>query len=324
MGQSLDQDASGNDIADIADAPVIVGFRDGCGGQSQPCYPQREALLWVGAYSYRLDNAEDPVTKYRVSAQGVNNDGEIVGWWCEFDGYDTRAMYWQDETAEPVVLGHLPLIPSIAQTQAEAINDTSMVVGFNETSDIAVLWERDGSQWSWSDLNDIAVAYYYEGETPPIWELERGWDINDNAWIVGSGEITIDDNDTERAFLLVPDFCDGDLNDDGLVNVSDLTILLGMWGHECEPVGDVCRPDINHDRIVNVSDLQILLGAWGPCPEERTGSERVPPELLQTWLAIGGEYALVSGGITAEQVAYCMNRESVAEIMAGLFDLISE
>ncbi len=50
----------------------------------------------------------------------------------------------------------------------------------------------------------------------------------------------------------------GDLNGDGVVDVSDLLILLGEWG----PCDD-CPADLNGDGVVDVSDLLILLGNWG-------------------------------------------------------------
>jgi len=56
--------------------------------------------------------------------------------------------------------------------------------------------------------------------------------------------------------------CDtGDLNCDGVINVSDLLILLANWG----PCADQnsCPEDLNDDGIVNVSDLLILLANWG-------------------------------------------------------------
>ncbi len=49
-----------------------------------------------------------------------------------------------------------------------------------------------------------------------------------------------------------------DLNGDGVVDVSDLLILLGSWG-ACPG----CDADLNSDGVVDVSDLLILLGSWG-------------------------------------------------------------
>jgi len=52
-----------------------------------------------------------------------------------------------------------------------------------------------------------------------------------------------------------------DLNCDGVVNVSDLLIMLGDWGACTEP--DACPADLNDDGVVNVSDLLVLLANWG-------------------------------------------------------------
>jgi hypothetical protein len=54
--------------------------------------------------------------------------------------------------------------------------------------------------------------------------------------------------------------CPEDLNGSGVVDVSDLLMLLGAWG----PCDD-CPEDINGDGVVDVSDLLMLLGAWGSC-----------------------------------------------------------
>ena len=53
----------------------------------------------------------------------------------------------------------------------------------------------------------------------------------------------------------------GDLNEDNLVNISDLLELLGAWG-ECE-IDAACSADLDSNRTVNVSDMLMLLGAWG-------------------------------------------------------------
>ncbi len=54
--------------------------------------------------------------------------------------------------------------------------------------------------------------------------------------------------------------CQGDLNSDGLVDGTDLGILLGSWAQTSGPA------DLNSDGSVDGSDLGILLGAWGNCP----------------------------------------------------------
>lgn len=52
-----------------------------------------------------------------------------------------------------------------------------------------------------------------------------------------------------------------DLNCDGVVNVSDLLMLLSAWGG-C-PRDNDCPADLNNDGVVDVSDLLMLLANWG-------------------------------------------------------------
>jgi hypothetical protein len=47
----------------------------------------------------------------------------------------------------------------------------------------------------------------------------------------------------------------GDLNGDGVVDPSDLTILLNSWGG---PAGD-----IDGDGVTGPADLVLLLNSWG-------------------------------------------------------------
>jgi hypothetical protein len=53
--------------------------------------------------------------------------------------------------------------------------------------------------------------------------------------------------------------CQGDFNFDGIVNTSDLTILLANWG--CS--GANCPGDINNDGNINTSDLGVFLSLFG-------------------------------------------------------------
>jgi hypothetical protein len=61
----------------------------------------------------------------------------------------------------------------------------------------------------------------------------------------------------------VPDPCDcsGDLNFDGLVDGTDLTLLLNNWGQ----TGSMVLGDINRDGVVNGADITSVLIFWGIC-----------------------------------------------------------
>ncbi len=80
------------------------------------------------------------------------------------------------------------------------------------------------------------------------------------------GEFVSDNDDPEANPLetnLVEDGGDllGDFNDDGIVNGSDLSFLLGHWGLE------MAIYDLDGSGVVDGADLTILLGSWGACPE---------------------------------------------------------
>jgi hypothetical protein len=54
--------------------------------------------------------------------------------------------------------------------------------------------------------------------------------------------------------------CLGDLSGDGVIDGSDLGLLLGDWGAAGSPA------DLNNSGGVDGADLGLLLGLWGPCP----------------------------------------------------------
>ena len=57
---------------------------------------------------------------------------------------------------------------------------------------------------------------------------------------------------------VTPDSVSPDLDGDGTVGGSDLTILLASWGE-----GDA---DLDGSGVVDGSDLTMLLAAWGAQP----------------------------------------------------------
>ena len=60
--------------------------------------------------------------------------------------------------------------------------------------------------------------------------------------------------------LGVASSCDGDVDGDGNVGVTDVLAVIGTWG-PCEN----CTADIDGDGIVGVNDLLAIIGQWGAC-----------------------------------------------------------
>ena len=54
--------------------------------------------------------------------------------------------------------------------------------------------------------------------------------------------------------------CQGDIDEDGAVDVADILILIADWGESSGP------SDLNSDGTVDVADILILIAAWGDCP----------------------------------------------------------
>ena len=61
--------------------------------------------------------------------------------------------------------------------------------------------------------------------------------------------------------LLERYLCPADLDQDGVVSGSDLTIILSQWG--CR--GEQCEGDLNDDGVINGADLTVILSNWGSC-----------------------------------------------------------
>lgn len=64
-----------------------------------------------------------------------------------------------------------------------------------------------------------------------------------------------------------PNECVADLNSDGVVDGTDLGLLLAAWSSKQDCQGESCKGDLNGDLRVDGADLGIFLSAWGDeCP----------------------------------------------------------
>ena len=110
-------------------------------------------------------------------------------------------------------------------------------------------------QWaSYYDASDqCSLSRIWGGIHPRVDDIpgrKMGQIIGPRAW------------DKAQTYWIPEDPCPVDLNDDGMIDGSDLSALLASWG-SCPG----CAADFNDDGVVNGLDLANLVGDWGePCP----------------------------------------------------------
>lgn len=106
---------------------------------------------------------------------------------------------------------------------------------------------------------NFSIALPASADNNPSVKIGFRWTNNDDAtWAdpsIAIDNITLSTEDTQ-------DCCDGDFNCDGVINVLDMIIIVNQVG--CT-VG--CTADLNNDNLINASDLTIFNGLYGDiCP----------------------------------------------------------
>ncbi len=119
-----------------------------------------------------------------------------------------------------------------------------------------------------SDLRRRA-GLQVDGYGPMTWKRRlRQWKLvvspagGDPGIIVVSGKEGL-----ETAATTVPctNICQGDVNDDGIVNILDKVVVRNNFGTDCStlPIGEPCVGDANGDGIVNILDKVIVRNEFG-------------------------------------------------------------
>ncbi|MBL7941548.1 MAG: hypothetical protein JNM00_02220 [Flavobacteriales bacterium] len=91
-----------------------------------------------------------------------------------------------------------------------------------------------------------------------IWEITGDYiETSPGSGIISATPLA----DALNEALCTAPTCQGDFNGDGMINTSDLLMMMGEFGTECPEDG--CVSDITADGMVNVSDLLILVALFG-------------------------------------------------------------
>ena len=115
--------------------------------------------------------------------------------------------------------------------------------------------------WDGSDLIDPIPTDPITGDTWTLW----GWESRADRFMVTDSVLNIGNAYILNTTKLPQD----ELDANGLEEYDTANIPTSTSDHLPVVVDfrdpDYCRADLNFDGIVNVSDLLILIGNWGPC-----------------------------------------------------------
>ena len=177
---------------------------------------------------------------------------DIAMWLFELPALPEGAVVLQTNLAGGVTYGGGSGYLKTSGTNAQSISLTSGMNMFNNPNTSQNVWFSGNFTLPVSlDANDSAWAYDYV--------MVAGY-RSTSMTFSNSGSTA-----PKMLFLVdIPDACEGDMNADGYVNVTDMLQLIDSWG-SCNPGPNSCDADLDGDTYVNVSDLLILIDSWGSC-----------------------------------------------------------
>ncbi len=168
-------------------------------------------------------------------AYGINNAGQIVGYSENGDG-DERAFLYTGTPGVDGSMQDLGTLPGGWESWAYAINDAGQIVGEAETEDgYSAFLYADGQMHDLGNLGD-----------PNSYSLAN--DINAHGHIVGSSELSEEEDWEDRAFLYI-----------GTPGVDGQMINLDVWLDQVNPV-EGAKWTLESAYSINDSGLIVGVG----------------------------------------------------------------
>ncbi len=243
---------AGDVIVDVVDNKVQTGDVNEQGQPQFPWYVWSENLGSAGVPHFSADPGFDSVS-------GAFTPGHTVGLAIRkaLRVWDTEEEHFhvipELETLEISRFQNFITTPAVDPAPGDPL--PSLPLGFaNSSGSIHIHPNYFLNEPHGNGVYLVELEFWVntEGVAPsdPFWIV---FNQNEPQAVVADAVAWVEDN-------LVNPACPGDLNSDGVIDVSDLLILLGAWG---ENPGHAA--DLNGDGVVDVSDLLLMLGAWGVC-----------------------------------------------------------
>jgi hypothetical protein len=241
----------GDVILEVQDGKIVTGMVDDFGQPQYPHYVWSENFGSAGWPNFAADPGYD-------SPAGAFVPGTVVGLSIRraLRVWDADEEHFDDIPDETISISRLSntITTPAADPGCEALS--SLALGAANASGIIHIHPD-----YFLNAPHGAGVYLLELE---VWADAEGVSPSDPFWIVFNQNMAQPEVADAVAWVyenLAGPQCIGDINGDGVVDVSDLLLLLTAWGENPNHPAD-----INGDCVVDVSDLLMLLGSWGACP----------------------------------------------------------
>ena len=241
--QRLDVLANGANRASVVNnnGSVIGGFAQGSFS--------RTPAIWAANSAGEL---LDPPNGDAVGEVfGMNDSGSIL-----LGSWNGKACKWSNGGAVRTQIGNGTILPGWSGMAYDMANNGT-VIGFDILLGNRRAWILPPGATTMVDLKNYVIAG--GGTVPTGMILEVPQAVSNN------GSIIIGHTGFVGAWMVTQtptNLCGADLapaGGDGVVDGTDLGVLLGSWGTPFY--------DLTGDGTTDGSDLGVLLGSWGPCPE---------------------------------------------------------
>ncbi len=189
---------------------------------------------------------------FTAEGKAINNHGDVAVQGFKLNDNKEviiRSFLWRD--GQWIDIG---VLPGFDETRAVDMNDAGEITGqcemLDSTATRSFIWQ-DGIMW---DLNEL-----WSSDDSDLLSVGLPRSINQLGQIAAKGVHNEFSTPAVRLSPIVRRV--GDIDGNGIVNTTDLLILLSSWG-SCDDCNE-CPADLDINCSVGTSDLLILLSNWG-------------------------------------------------------------
>jgi len=186
-----------------------------------------------------IDVYQFPEGSYTLRAV-ASGDGQVAFSWSS-TALGSQLARWSPTGGFELATGtkSLAFISAISINQDGTVACTAMTLPFYDS--IAMVWPTDSSPVS------------IHTQVPDSQIGTRITTMNAQGDLLVKGDVM---------YWTLSQTCVADINLDGIVNVSDLLLLISVWGQTTQ--GE-CGADLDGSGVIDVGDVLAIINAWGTC-----------------------------------------------------------